>query len=187
MVMLLVCLTLTPTAAFVAPTLGIARPPASMAVAARSLPIAVARSPAASMSMMIPPDADGAGMTSLVVNAAIFFLVISIASKLAFPDALGDSFGGEDAAASPDSSTDAGVGGFGWLQADLRMPLPSWAELEQACHPVGNHNGWHMYLCSSKQQGGRLEKCEVSEDFTKYYGQTVYVCAGGRADGRFSG
>ena len=74
--------------------------------------------------------------------------------------------------------------GFGWLQADMRMPLPSWEELQQACHLVGDHNGHFMYLCASPQQDSTLETCEISEDFTQYYKNTVYVCAGAKVSSR---
>jgi len=67
---------------------------------------------------------------------------------------------------------------FGWLQADLRMPLPSFAELKDACHLVGSWKGNAMFLCSSPQQMGATTHCEQSADFTEYYGQPVYVCEG---------
>ena len=34
------------------------------------------------------------------------------------------------------------------------------------------------YLCSKAGQQPNLGTCEVSEDFTRHYGQTVYVCQG---------
>lgn len=37
----------------------------------------------------------------------------------------------------------------------------------------------HRYLCSEAGQQPNLGQCEVSADFTKHYGQTVYVCQGG--------
>ena len=36
---------------------------------------------------------------------------------------------------------------FGWLQADLRMPLPSWEELQTSCYRIGEHQGHTMYEC----------------------------------------
>lgn len=33
---------------------------------------------------------------------------------------------------------------FGWLHADMRMPLPSWEELQVACHRIGEHQGHTM-------------------------------------------
>ena len=36
---------------------------------------------------------------------------------------------------------------FGWLQADLRMPLPSWEELQESCYRIGEHQGHTMYEC----------------------------------------
>lgn len=67
---------------------------------------------------------------------------------------------------------------FGWLQADLRMPLPSFAELQDACHLVGSWKGHNMFLCSSAQQMGSTTSCKQSADFTEYYGQPVFVCEG---------
>lgn len=78
----------------------------------------------------------------------------------------------------PDERLDRG---FGWLQADMRVPLPSLAGLREACHLVGNHNGRHMFLCASAEQDG-LDGCVISADFSTHYGDTVYVCAGGSAE-----
>jgi len=60
---------------------------------------------------------------------------------------------------------------FGWLQADLRMPLPSWEELETACHRIGTQEGQNVYLCAHESPG-----CQVSADFTEHYSHPVYIC-----------
>ena len=60
---------------------------------------------------------------------------------------------------------------FGWLQADLRMPLPSWEELETACHRIGTQEGQNVYLCAHESPG-----CQVSTDFTEHYCHPVYIC-----------
>jgi hypothetical protein len=73
---------------------------------------------------------------------------------------------------------------FGWLQADLRMPLPPWEELKEACHLVGKHDGHYMFLCADASQDDGLTKCEVSSDFSLHYGRQVYVCIGGKAEER---
>jgi hypothetical protein len=72
-------------------------------------------------------------------------------------------------AASPDEEKSADTPkknskGFGWLQADMRVPLPPWEELEEACHLVGVYKGKHMFLCASPSQDAALSACEVSND-----------------------
>ena len=68
----------------------------------------------------------------------------------------------------------------------MRMPLPSWDELQNACHLLGDHNGRYMYLCSSPQAD--YDGCDHSEDFSGYYKKPVYVCAGNKiASRRMSG
>ena len=69
---------------------------------------------------------------------------------------------------------------FGWLHADMRVPLPPLAELRQSCHPIGEYEGRLMYLCGSDQPiDGNLTECEQSNDFSKFYGTPVYLCKGG--------
>jgi len=67
---------------------------------------------------------------------------------------------------------------FGWIHADLRMPLPSLAELQDGCYRIGEQNDHYMYICANMGQQG-LEGCEESADFSRHFGQTVYVCRGG--------
>ena len=49
---------------------------------------------------------------------------------------------------------------FGWLHADLRMPLPSYEELNEACHLIGMRDGRRRYLCvaESDAQKGDAQK-----------------------------
>uniref|UniRef100_A0A7S2CM44 Store-operated calcium entry-associated regulatory factor n=1 Tax=Haptolina brevifila TaxID=156173 RepID=A0A7S2CM44_9EUKA len=73
------------------------------------------------------------------------------------------------------------VSEFGWLHADMRIPLPTLADLRLSCHLIGQHDGHHMYLCSSRQPSdSMLGNCELSEDFTAYYGAEVFVCQGSK-------
>lgn len=72
---------------------------------------------------------------------------------------------------------------FGWIHADLRVPLPKYEDLQTGCHligqGVGDHEGYPMYLCASKQPTlDGLSQCELSTDFTKHYGANVYLCRG---------
>jgi len=89
--------------------------------------------------------------------------------------------GGADAKAAPASAKARTLKEFGWLQADMRMPLPSWEELQDSCYRVGEFNNHYMYLCAEEKQAANIKQkgeCAVSTDFTKHYGHTVYVCQG---------
>ena len=66
---------------------------------------------------------------------------------------------------------------FGWLHADMRVPLPPLDDLDSACHLIGQQNGHRMFLCTSKSQSEDRE-CDISSDFSKYYGAEVMVCRG---------
>jgi hypothetical protein len=68
---------------------------------------------------------------------------------------------------------------FGWVHADMRVPLPELSSLRTSCHLIGQHNGHDMYLCGSPQpQDGALSMCELSKDFSGFYGSDVWVCRG---------
>ena len=68
---------------------------------------------------------------------------------------------------------DAAVAGFGWLQADMSVPLPSFAELADSCHRIGVKEGATFYLCGQPSENF---SCALSDDFSEYYGERVYVC-----------
>ena len=132
------------------------------------------------------PDADlleagASGEAAEMLNALVFFFALSFSAKF-FSPSLEASFEDEEL---DEGAADQGTAGFGWLQADMRVPLPSWEELQQACHLVGTHNGRYMYLCATNAVAveQELDDCKVSQDFTRYYGgKTVFVCAGGEAE-----
>ena len=67
---------------------------------------------------------------------------------------------------------------FGWLHADLRVPLPEWDELQHTCHLIGSEEKHLMYLCATPSGDGFTE-CLPSTDFSTYYGHDVYICKGG--------
>jgi len=72
---------------------------------------------------------------------------------------------------------EARLSSFGWLHADLRTPLPTLEELRTACHLVGEREGHRMFLCASESASGH-KVCGASEDFSRYYGEVVFICRG---------
>ena len=110
-----------------------------------------------------------------LVDALIFFVALSALMHLMPKDIEQPK---EDDAPTPEGTT----GGFGWLHADLRTPLPSMEDLRETCHLVGSKDGRHMWLCATNEQDDELEGCSTSTDFSRYYGQPVYVCAGDEAE-----
>ena len=69
---------------------------------------------------------------------------------------------------------------FGWLEADMRVPLPTLDELRDGCHLIGHRGGKHMYLCAQPVPVGGMavKECELSADFSDYYNAQVHVCEG---------
>ena len=76
-------------------------------------------------------------------------------------------------------SEEAAPSPFGWLQADLRVPLPEWEELTQTCHLIGSDGDHLMYLCAKPEAS--LSECQPSTDFSAYYAHQVFICKGGKA------
>eukprot|EP00320_Phaeocystis_rex_P022022 CAMPEP_0119059804 /NCGR_PEP_ID=MMETSP1178-20130426/3845_1 /TAXON_ID=33656 /ORGANISM="unid sp, Strain CCMP2000" /LENGTH=133 /DNA_ID=CAMNT_0007040865 /DNA_START=107 /DNA_END=508 /DNA_ORIENTATION=- len=80
------------------------------------------------------------------------------------------------------ASDKARLEGFGWLQADQRMPLPRPEELTLGRRsPIGKIEGRQVYLSAHHEtlhltDEGDCEGCVVSADFSKHYGTDVYVC-----------
>lgn len=74
------------------------------------------------------------------------------------------------------SRTDEIAQEFGWINADMSVPLPSLGELKDACHRIGVKDGSTFYLCGQPSQE---YSCAQSPDFSEYYGETVYVCRHG--------
>jgi len=68
---------------------------------------------------------------------------------------------------------DAPQSTFGWLQADLRTPLPPLEELQ--VHPIGLRDGKQVFLCTAAE-AIKYRAVEVSRDFSEHYGQSVYIC-----------
>jgi hypothetical protein len=65
---------------------------------------------------------------------------------------------------------------FGWLHADLRVPLPTLEELEMGCHLIGEQDQEQVFLCTASGLENGLRSCELSDDFTKHYGVNCYIC-----------
>ena len=90
----------------------------------------------------------------------------------------------------------------GWLTCDMRVPLPDYSQLEEACHLLNTIDGCAPALCmpshahrhvrshpltitalpSRRQRWwlcaaqGSYESCEPSPDFSDFYKRPVYVC-----------
>ena len=183
-------LLISPAAALVvSPPL--ARRPTSLGVAshARTSSVTLIEEflPSADVMNGVVSAAAESGGGGEIVDAAIFFLAVSVGVFFLTSTVEIEEVDGASASSNSKTAKKAGAkptDGFGWLQADMRMPLPSWEELQQACHLVGDHNGHFMYLCASPQQDSTLETCEISEDFTQYYKNTVYLCAGAKVSSR---
>ena len=115
-------------------------------------------------------------MSHPLLDAAIFFIALNVALSF-FGRVEVDIEGaedGDDRLELADSRKDTS---FGWLHADMRMPLPPYKDLEGACHLVGSHRGKYMWLCATAGGEG-YTSCNESRDFTEYYGKTVWVCEG---------
>ena len=153
---------------------------ASVAPNARSSPVTLIQEFLPTAEVMDGMAAVGGGGGE-IVDAAIFFVAVS--AGVFFLTNMVEVEEDDGASRTPNPSKPAkATDGFGWLQADMRMPLPPWEELQQACHLVGDHHGHFMYLCANPQQ--EYETCELSDDFSKYYKHDVYVCAGAKVSSR---
>ena len=66
------------------------------------------------------------------------------------------------------------------LTADLPFGLPALEEISQACVRIGAMDKtWTQYLCSTSTDGWEYDAydaCEISPDFSDYYGVQVAVC-----------
>lgn len=65
------------------------------------------------------------------------------------------------------------------LTADLPFGLPTLEEVELACVRIGaTDKTWTQYLCAtdSDWKYDAYEACEISSDFSDYYGIEVAVC-----------
>jgi len=72
--------------------------------------------------------------------------------------------------------TCAPVSKFGWLQRDVRLPLPkSYAELYEA--PIGARDGKTVFLCTADAAlKYEAHEVELSKEFTEHYGESVFIC-----------
>lgn len=171
------------------------------------------RSPArAAVAMIDPGFVDAAGM---IGRASTFGLACwAVAQVVDPPHTAYERHLAATAADQPDEAAKR----FGWLNADMSVPLPTLQDLEDSCVRVGQQRGCAaslahaalrqaasrrplvasttcarpkqpargrlaclvldcrstFYLCKQKSEGFRA--CEVSHDFSQYYGESVYVC-----------
>jgi len=61
----------------------------------------------------------------------------------------------------------------GWLTCDMRVPLPEYQDLLEACHLLNTLDGARWWLCATPDD---YESCQPSKDFSDYYKTSVYVC-----------
>jgi len=64
---------------------------------------------------------------------------------------------------------------FGWLQADMRLPLPPLEEFN-APHRIGARAGQPVFLCR-EDLALQFAEIERSVDFSHHYGEEVYICS----------
>ena len=62
-----------------------------------------------------------------------------------------------------------------WLQAALQEPLPTWEELQNGCHLLGDHRGTGMYLCAAAVDASCISH-RISQPASGLYGKQVFVC-----------
>mmetsp|Transcript_31822 Transcript_31822/g.101787 ORF Transcript_31822/g.101787 Transcript_31822/m.101787 type:complete len:145 (+) Transcript_31822:28-462(+) len=82
--------------------------------------------------------------------------------------------GGEDAGEA--------VARFGWLNLDPHLPLPDLEGLRGGRKLVNpDYLGRRIYLALDKD---KKAPCQRSDEFSNYFGEAVYVCDGGKGEGR---
>ena len=133
----------------------------------------------ASAHATLPPGFEGfaqpahKSFSHYLMNAAGAYVILNVVS----------SFGPRIVAAithsAPPELVKAPVSSFGWIQADLRKPLPPIEELHE--HPIGFRDGRRVVLCTESYliaSRKMFETIEVSKDFTEHYEESerVYVC-----------
>ena len=136
-----------------------------------------------------------------------FFLSLGLVFSLGFTASQKFGTPAEEAAGTS-KAKDTEPTEFGWIHADRaslqiksfhyfalsspshsprradRVPLPTLAELDTGCHNVGQFAGHDMYLCKEGVMSD-FTACKPSSDFSAFYGETVFVCQGGKALPRF--
>ena len=122
--------------------------------------------------MLDPGLVDTAGM---IGRASTFGLACYAAMQLVDPPGRkAQSARRRAAVAVQNQQPDEASQRFGWLNADMSVPLPTLQALEQSCVRVGQLRGSTFYLCKEKSAG--FQACELSPDFTRHYGESVYIC-----------
>lgn len=99
-------------------------------------------------------------MTYIAIDGAIAFAPIISRKFSRTPEADAAKRLAKRLAKVPDTS-------FGFLQADLRLPLPPLEELHM--HPVGRRGSYELYLCRH-EHAGRFLTIERSIEFSDHFG-----------------
>jgi len=90
-----------------------------------------------------------------------------------------DEYNAERLAAAPPTN-------FGWVQADLRGPLPPLEELVALRVGLDQRSGATLHLCR-QDQAIHFHTIERSLDFTEHYGEPVFICSGSVDSSEFVG
>jgi len=71
------------------------------------------------------------------------------------------------------------------LQVAKLFNLPAVEELRGACHLIGKRGGEYCSICTMTDQtrdweqstfDDSLGSCEISDEFSKYYGEPIFIC-----------
>ena len=124
-----------------------------------------------------PPQAEHhARFSDTLMNAVGVYIIISGGST--FWPRIKAKFTGEDPVVSEEAINkylnSLPISSFGWHQADLSTPLPVHVSELTAPHPIGVHQGRKAFLCS-RESALTFADVEVSEVFTKHYGEEVFI------------
>lgn len=68
--------------------------------------------------------------------------------------------------------------GWQWLAV---KSLPTFEELQEACHMVAEGLDSNLFLCAKPMDPLEGFECTKDKDYSEYYGQPVYLCPGGWA------
>jgi len=120
-----------------------------------------------------PPAPHGKPFSFYMMSAISFYILVNAMSS--FGPIILRRLSGE-APPEPTALLEAvPTTSFGWVQADLRLPLPPLDGLHR--HPIGRctSTGSPLYLCRS-EEATKFPSVERSLDFSEHYGEPIFVC-----------